>query len=87
MGFSLDQIRTLLRLWSDTGRSNAEVKAVALEHVRELELKAAQLREMAEILQHLADACDASGRPDCPIIRGLEGEIDLPAPRASANCR
>lgn len=75
LGFSFDQIRTLLRLWSDEDRSNAEVKAIALEHVRELELKAAHLHEMAETLQRLADACDASGRPDCPIIRGLEDGI------------
>jgi hypothetical protein len=39
-----------------------------------LERKIRQLREMAATLHHLADACDGSGRPDCPIIRDLEGE-------------
>lgn len=85
LGFSIEQIRTLLRLWSDEGRSNADVKALALEHVRELALKADHLREMADILQHLADACDASGRPDCPIIRGLEDGIARADQRTSAN--
>lgn len=80
LGFPIERIRVLLRLWSDAGRSNAEVKAVALEHVRELELKAAHLREMAATLQHLAGACDASGRPECPIIRGLEDGIETAVP-------
>jgi MerR family gold-responsive transcriptional activator of gol and ges genes len=75
LGFSIEQIRTLLRLWSDEGRSNADVKALALAHVRELEDKALHLHEMAATLQQLADACDASGRPDCPIIRGLKDGI------------
>lgn len=82
LGFSIEQIRALLRLWNDDGRSNADVKALALEHVRELEDKALHLYEMAATLQQLADACDASGQPDCPIIRGLTDGIssaDRPA--------
>ena len=74
LGFSIEKIRDLLRLWSDRERSNKDVKAIALAHIGELECKIDQLREMAAILHHLADACDGTGRPDCPIIRGLEGE-------------
>ena len=77
LGFSIAQIRALLRLWSDRDRSNAEVKAIARAHIEELEQKIGQLREMAATLHHLADACDGSGRPDCPIIRGLEGPLRL----------
>jgi Cu(I)-responsive transcriptional regulator len=80
LGFSIEQIRELLRLWSDQDRSNADVKAIALEHVAELESKIVHMREMVDELHRLADACDGSGRPDCPIIRGLEGG---PAPKAA----
>lgn len=73
LGFSMEQIRDLLRLWSDRDRSNAEVKAIALAHVAELDEKIEQMRAMAATLHHLADACDGSGRPECPIIRDLEG--------------
>jgi Cu(I)-responsive transcriptional regulator len=88
LGFSMPQIRDLLRLWSDRARSSAEVKAIALEHVAELEGRARQLSEMAEALKHLASACNGNERPDCPIIKGLEGEIpialrDRPAPALS----
>ena len=48
LGFSLDRIRVLLGLWSDPARSNAEVKAIARAHVKELEQRARQLNEMAE---------------------------------------
>ena len=73
LGFSIDQIRMLLKLWSDRNRSNTEVKALALAHVAELEEKVKHLREMSDVLSHLAEACDGDGRPECPIIRGLEG--------------
>lgn len=73
LGFSMEQIRDLLRLWSDAGRSNAEVKAIALGHVAELERRARELNDVAHALMHLASACEGDGRPDCPIIEGLEG--------------
>jgi Cu(I)-responsive transcriptional regulator len=77
LGFSMEQIRNLLRLWSDRGRSSAEVKAIALEHVAELEERARELNEMADALKHLAAACGGNARPDCPIIKGLEGQIPM----------
>lgn len=73
LGFSIDQIRELLRLWADRGRASAEVKAIALAHVRELERRAQALAEMAGALKHLADVCHGDERPECPIIHELEG--------------
>jgi MerR family copper efflux transcriptional regulator len=75
LGFSIDHIRELLRLWSDSRRSSADVKAIALEHVNELKRRARHLNEMAEALKHLAAACEGDHRPECPIIKGLEGQI------------
>src|SRR3954470_14574821 len=37
LGFSIATIRELLSLWSDHRRSNADVRAVALSHVANLE--------------------------------------------------
>ena len=79
LGFSIERIRVLLKLWTDRHRSNAEVKALALSHVAELEEKARQLSDMSTLLRRLAQACDGDGRPDCPILEGLEG---APGPRA-----
>ena len=77
LGFSIDQIRDLMRLWSDGRRSSAEVKAIALEHVDELKQRARRLNEMADALKHLAAACEGDSRPECPIIKGLEGKLAI----------
>ena len=79
LGFSLERIKVLLGLWSDPGRSNADVKAIAKAHVRELEERARQLKVMADALRILAEACDGDGRPDCPIIASLETGTNVPA--------
>ena len=73
LGFSIDEIRDLLRLWADTQRSSAEVKALAQSHIRELEGKIRLLEEMRGTLTRLADACDGNNRPHCPIIETLAG--------------
>ena len=77
LGFSMDQIRDLLRLWADRDRSNADVKAIALGHVHELSQRARELKEMADALRHLATACEGDGRPECPIIKSLEGKVPV----------
>ena len=71
LGFSFDRVRELLKLWSDHRRSSADVKALALAHVGELETRAAELKAMIKTLRHLADACEGNDRPNCPIIDEL----------------
>lgn len=77
LGFSVEQIRELLRLWVDRSRSSAEVKALALAHVADLECRAQALAEVAGALRNLADACLGDERPDCPIIDELAGPTKL----------
>lgn len=74
LGFSIEEIRDLLRLWGDQARESAEVKALTLGHITELDLKIALLTEMRDTLSHLANACDGDHRPDCPIIQSLAGD-------------
>lgn len=73
LGFSVEQIGTLLKLWEDRTRASSDVKRVALAHVEELKERALRLEEMAATLQHLADHCRGNDRPDCPIIEELSG--------------
>jgi MerR family copper efflux transcriptional regulator len=79
LGFSVEQMKTLLALWRDRSRASADVKAIALEHIAELERKAAAIAEMTSTLKHLASHCHGDDRPDCPIIEGFAegvGKID-----------
>ncbi|MEO9228416.1 MAG: integrase arm-type DNA-binding domain-containing protein [Devosia sp.] len=67
--------RELLRLWADADRSSADVKVLAQTHMADLDAKIALLREMRSTLGALVDACDGDHRPDCPIIKSLEGAL------------
>ena len=73
LGFPVEEIRTLLELWSDRGRSSAEVKALAAARAEELGRKAAALEAMRATLIDLATRCHGDDRPDCPIIDQLAG--------------
>lgn len=75
LGFSLEQIKDLLSLWQDSGRASADVKAIALSHVADLQKRIAELTEMRDSLSHLALACSGDHRPDCPILVGLASQM------------
>jgi len=77
LGFSIDEIRDLLKLWGDKARSSKDVKALAMTHIAALKAKIKLLDEMRATLTHLANACDGDHRPDCPIIESLEGSAPL----------
>ena len=72
LGFPIEEIRTLLGLWSDTGRASADVKKLAKARAAELHRKAAALETMRRALLNLAQRCHGDDRPDCPIIETLE---------------
>jgi Cu(I)-responsive transcriptional regulator len=72
LGFPIEEIRTLLGLWSDRERSSAEVKALAEVRADELGRKAAALKAMRSTLLDLVDRCHGDDRPYCPIIQRLE---------------
>lgn len=76
LGFSIEEIGRLLELWRDRSRASAEVKALALARAAELKRKEAELHEMRRSLEHLAASCHGDARPDCPIIDGLEAEVE-----------
>ncbi|RYE07345.1 MAG: Cu(I)-responsive transcriptional regulator [Hyphomicrobiales bacterium] len=78
LGFSIDEIRDLLKLWGDRRRSSRNVKKLTLDHIAELDSKIALLGEMRATLAHLAECCDGGDRPDCPIIESLAGAAPLP---------
>lgn len=71
LGFSLDQIRDLLALWQDKGRASADVRALAREHIGELNRKIAEMEAMRRTLERLAASCHDDSRSECPILDDL----------------
>jgi Cu(I)-responsive transcriptional regulator len=80
LGFSVEEMGTLLALWQDKSRESAEVKQIALGHVADIERRIRELEGMARTLKHLAGHCHGDHRPDCPILDDLaSGEESQPA--------
>ena len=73
LGFPVGEIATLLSLWSDTHRSSAEVKALAIARADDLRRKAEALDAMRRSLLDLAERCHGDDRPSCPILDALSG--------------
>ncbi len=71
LGFSLEEVSKLLALWQDRGRASADVKALALAHVEELNRKITELTALRDTLGELVQHCQGDHRPDCPILRDL----------------
>lgn len=75
LGFSVDDCRQLLSLYSDRKRASKDVKRIATAHLKEIELKIIELTKMQETLGHLVTHCQGNERPDCPIINDLAGDV------------
>ncbi|MGA9869010.1 MAG: Cu(I)-responsive transcriptional regulator [Acetobacteraceae bacterium] len=74
LGFSVDKITRLLALWREPGRNSADVKAVALRHVADLDERIRALQRMRAAIENLAAHCHGDDRPDCPILDDLAAE-------------
>lgn len=71
LGFTLDQVRALLRLADDRDSPCAEVDAIAVEHVAEIDRKLADLQALRGELVRRLDSCAQSTIADCRIIEAL----------------
>lgn len=71
LGFSMDEIHSLLKFWLDTDRESRDVKQLAQRHLQNINDKILELVQMKEVLQKLADKCDGDDNSDCPILDGL----------------
>ena len=74
LGFSVENCRDLLALWEDQSRASADVRAIASQHLDEIQAKIADLQDMAATLSTLVRDCAGDARPDCPILSGLAGK-------------
>jgi MerR family transcriptional regulator, mercuric resistance operon regulatory protein len=71
LGFSLDEIRELLRLVDERDRPCAEARAVAAAHLDDVRAKIADLKRMEQVLEDMVAQCGDGTRPECPLIDAL----------------
>ena len=71
LGFSTDECRQLMGLYTDQTRASADVKALATAQLARIDAQLAELQEMRRTLANLVSACAGDARPDCPILSDL----------------
>lgn len=76
LGFSLNEIQSLLQLWRDPDRESREVKQLAEQHLADIKKKISELQQMQEVLQELSECCSGDQSSHCAILAGLAPDID-----------
>lgn len=71
LGFSLEEVRSLLTLASCTELSCEQVDAVARNHLAQVEAKQRELAVLATELRRMIDSCHLDTRATCTILQSL----------------
>ena len=82
LGFTLDEVRALLRLAEDRRRSCGEARDLAAAHLDDVRSKLADLRKMERVLKTMIARCADGKLPECPLIEALyAGTVESVATR------
>jgi len=79
LGFTLDEVRALLRVALGDGEDvRTEARGIAAAHVAGIRAKIADLQAMERVLTDAICECDGGQRPRCPLIEVLsEGSFPV----------
>jgi MerR family mercuric resistance operon transcriptional regulator len=72
LGFSLDDIRALLRLGGPEKAPCREVRAIAMHHLDDIRGKISDLRKLERLLAKTVAQCTGTVAPDCPVLDILD---------------
>jgi MerR family mercuric resistance operon transcriptional regulator len=76
LGFTLAEVKALLRLVDEQDRPCAEAKELAASHLRDVRAKLANLRAMEAVLKEMVVSCDKGQSGDCPLIERMFNESE-----------
>ena len=71
LGFSLDEIRGLLRLVDGHAYTCAQVHALTLDHLAGIRRKITDLKRLERVMAEMAAQCSGESAPECPIVDAL----------------
>lgn len=74
LGFSLDEIRALLRLGGPEKATCGEVKTIATRHLEDIRAKLSDLKKLERLLSKTVARCTGRAAPDCPVLEILDIE-------------
>lgn len=71
LGFSLNEVRSLLSLVDGHDFTCADVRELTLRHAEEARRKIVDLRKLERTLKEMAEKCHGNRIPECPIVDAL----------------
>ena len=74
LGFSLDEIRALLRLGGPEKASCREVRKIAAHHLEDIRAKLSDLKKLERVLAKTVAQCSGKSAPNCPVLDILDIE-------------
>jgi MerR family mercuric resistance operon transcriptional regulator len=74
LGFSLEEIRALLRLGGPEKASCRDVRAIATRHLESIRARLDDLRKLERLLATTVARCSGKTTPDCPVLDILDME-------------
>jgi len=72
LGFSLDEVRALLRLGGPEKASCREVREIAAHRLDDIRAKIADLRKLERLLAKTVAQCTGTTAPECPVLDILD---------------
>jgi MerR family mercuric resistance operon transcriptional regulator len=72
LGFSLDEIRGLIRLGGPEKATCREVREAAMRHLDNIRAKLGDLKKLERLLARTVAKCSGRSAPDCPVLDILD---------------
>jgi MerR family mercuric resistance operon transcriptional regulator len=72
LGFSLDEIRTLIRLGGPAKATCREVREIAAHHLEDIRARLSDLKKLERLLASTVAKCSGRTAPDCPVLDILD---------------
>jgi MerR family mercuric resistance operon transcriptional regulator len=74
LGFTLDEIRNLLRLVDEHSYTCDDIRDIVSAHLAKMREKIKDLRRLEKSLREMVATCDRGAVPECPILEVLSVE-------------
>ena len=72
LGFSIDDVREMLRLGGPGKAPCREVREIATDHLDEVRAKIAHLRQVEQLLEKMIAQCTGTTASECPVLDALD---------------